>query len=128
MTICEVLDVLDGIFTPETKAFSEYVKNTSDDNGFLRTAFCKKQKILGDRCIPSDTTHIIVGSDCVIEEKGLCCRWTDVPFDHIQSIAKLQLYFVNTENIDKVLEINRSLGYPFCYLIDLSTGEVFEKF
>lgn len=48
-TLYGVLEALDGIFSPDSTKFSDYVKETSDDNGFLRTAFCKKKDLLKDK-------------------------------------------------------------------------------
>ena len=48
-TLYGVLEALDGIFSPDSTKFSDYVKETSDDNSFLRTAFCKKKELLKDR-------------------------------------------------------------------------------
>ena len=126
MTVFDVLGILDDVFTPGTTAFSDYVKATSDDNGFLRTAFCKKRRILDDRSIPPDTTHVVIGSDCVIEERNLRCQWTGDPFEHEWTMTKLQICFSNAEGIGGKIDWNRQMGYHFCCVADLSAREVFE--
>ena len=48
MTLHQALRVIDHTLTPGTTKFSDYVLETSDDNLFLRTCFCKKDWQLED--------------------------------------------------------------------------------
>ena len=63
MKLYDILSVLDTVFTPNTTEFSDYVKFTSDDNGFLRTCFCKKNYLLENRNISKNCTHAVVACE-----------------------------------------------------------------
>ena len=100
-TLYGVLGALDCIFSPDSTTFSDYVRGTSDDNGFLRTAFCKKKELLKDRAIPQDTTHIIIGSTRDIYEEDLICIWTDDPCDFEEPFIKLQICFATADAVEE---------------------------
>lgn len=121
-TLCGVLEALDNIFSPGNTKFSDYVKETSDDNGFLRTAFCKKKKLLSDRAIPKDTTHIVIGSTCDIYEEDLICSWTNDPYEFEEPLIKLQIYFA-TANVVEIERWTVSMGYPICYTVELTSDK-----
>ena len=122
-TVYGVLEALDQIFSPGSTTFSDYVKETSDDNGFLRTAFCKKWKLLENREIPEDTTFIIIGSNREIDEDYLICAWTDTPFEFEETLTKLQIYFATADNVDAKEKWTISMGYPICYIVKLTSDE-----
>lgn len=122
-TLYGVLEALDSIFSPDSTKFSDYVKETSDDNGFLRTAFCKKKKWLSDRAIPKDTTHIIIGSTCDVYEEDLICNWVDDPYDFEAPFIKLQICFATADTVAEKERWTVSMGYPICYIVELTSGE-----
>lgn len=122
-TLYGVLEALDSIFSPDSTKFSDYVKSTSDDNGFLRTAFCKKKKLLKDRPISKDTTHIVIGSTREIYEEDLICTWTDEPFECEEPLIKMQICFATADTVDEKEKWSVSMGYPICYTVELTSGE-----
>lgn len=124
-TIYGVLEALDSIFSPDSTKFSDYVKSTSDDNGFLRTAFCKKKEPLKDRPIPSETTHIVIGCNREIYEDDLICTWTDEPFECEEPLVKMQISFA-VDNADGKEKWTVSMGYPICYTVELTSGKEVE--
>lgn len=124
-TIYGVLEALDSIFSPNSTKFSDYVKFTSDDNGFLRTAFCKKKELLKDRPIPSNTTHIVIGCNRDIYEEDLICTWTDEPFECEEPLIKMQISFA-VGNADEKEKWTASMGYPICYTVELTSGKEVE--
>ena len=122
-TLYGVLEALDGIFSPDSTKFSDYVKETCDDNGFLRTAFCKKKKLLSDRAIPKDTTHIVIGSTRDIYEGDLICTWTDDPYEFEEPHIKLQICFATADTVTEKERWTVSMSYPICYTVELTSGE-----
>ena len=122
-TLYGVLEALNGIFSPDSTKFSDYVKETSDDNSFLRTAFCKKKELLKDRPIPKDTTHIIIGSTRDIYEEDLICTWTDDPDEFEEPFIKLQICFASADTVAEKERWTVSMGYPICYTVELTFGE-----
>ena len=60
MTLHQALRVIDHTLTPETTKFSDYVLETSDDNLFLRTCFCKKDWQLEDRELPVNNSSPLI--------------------------------------------------------------------
>ena len=126
-TLYEVLAALDAVFSPGSTRFSDYVKETSDDNLFLRTAFCKKAVFLKDRKIPENTTHILVACQDEINEDLLCCAWTDDPFEHLKTLTKLQLCFVHADAVAEEMDWNGRMGYPVCYIVDCLDFSVRKK-
>ena len=122
-TLYGVLEALDSIFSPDSTKFSDYVKETSDDNSFLRTAFCKKKELLKDRPIPKDTTHIIIGSTRDIYEEDLICTWTDDPDEFEEPFIKLQICFASADTVAEKERWTVSMGYPICYTVELTFGE-----
>ena len=122
-TVYGVLEALDSIFSPGSTKFSDYVKETSDDNGFLRTAFCKKKKLLFDRAIPKDTTHIVIGSTRDIYEEDLICSWTNDPYELEEPLIKLQICFATADAVAEKERWAVSVGYPICYIVELTSGE-----
>ena len=121
-TVYGVLEALDSIFSPDSTKFSDYVKETSDDNSFLRTAFCKKKELLKDRAIPLETTHIIIGSTRDIYEEDLICIWTDDPYDFEEPLIKLQICFATADAVAEKERWTVSMGYPICYIVELTAG------
>ena len=122
-TVYGVLSALDNIFSPNSTKFSDYVKSTSDDNGFLRTAFCKKKGLLKDRPILEGTTHIVIGSTRDIYEEDLICTWTDEPYEFEEPLIKLQICFSAAGNVAEKERWSVSMGYPICYTVELTSGE-----
>ena len=122
-TLYGVLETLDSIFSPDSTKFSAYVKETSDDNGFLRTVFCKKKELLKDRAIPKDTTYIIIGSTRDIYEEDLICTWTDEPIECEEPLIKLQICFATADTVAEKKRWTVSMGYPICYTVELTSGE-----
>ena len=122
-TLYGVLEALDSIFSPDSTKFSDYVKSTSDDNGFLRTAFCKKKKLLKDRPISKDTTHIVIGCNREIYEEDLICTWTDEPVECEEPLIKLQICFATADAVAEKERWTVSVGYPICYIVELTSGE-----
>lgn len=128
ITLYQVLEMLDKIFTPNTTEFSDYVKWTSDDNGFLRTCFCKKSKQLENRKIPKDCIYIIVSFDKPFNQNNLICSWTDEPFEFEETITKMQISFdVSKDSIESDIEWNFGMGYMHCYVIDLATETIISE-
>lgn len=123
-TLHKVLRMLDGVFTPDSTEFSDYVLSTSDDNGFLRTCFCKKKKKLKDRSIFKDCTHIVVGFACPFNRNDLICCWTDDPFEFEETVTKMQISFVTADTVESELDWNFRMGYRFCYVVDLETEKI----
>ena len=119
-TLYGVLEALDSIFSPGSATFSDYVKETSDDNGFLRTAFCKKKKLLSDRAIPKDTTHIVIGSTRDFYEEDLICSWTNDPYEFEEPLIKLQICFATADTVSEKERWTVSMGYPICYIVELT--------
>ena len=122
-TLYGVLEALDSIFSPDSTKFSDYVKETSDDNSFLRTAFCKKKELLKDSPVPKDTTHIIIGSTRDIYEEDLICIWADDPYDFEAPLIKLQICFATADTVAEKERWTVSMGYPICYIVELTSGE-----
>ena len=122
-TLYGVLEALDSIFSPGNTKFSDYAKETSDDNSFLRTAFCKKKELLKDRPIPSDTTHIVIGSTRDIYEEDLICTWTDNPYEFEEPLIKLQICFATTDTVAEKERWTVSMGYHICYIVELTSGK-----
>ena len=130
MKMYEMLSILDNVFTPDTTEFSDYVKWTSDDNGFLRTCFCKKSRVLRDRNIPKDCTHVIVGCDSEFNKADLICKWVDDPFEFMSTVLKMQICFTvkDKEAIEDEVDWNHGMGYKFCYLVDLRSKSIVDIF
>ena len=121
-TLYGVLEVLNGIFSPGSTKFFDYVKETSDDNGFLRTAFCKKKELLKDRPIPKDTTHIIIGSTRDVYDEDLICIWADDLYELEEPLIKLQICFATADTVAEKERWTVSMGYPICYIVELTAG------
>ena len=119
MKLYEVLSILDSLFTPNTTEFSDYAKWTSDDNGFLRTCFCRKRNILKNRNIGRDVTHIVVGCETRLDRNNLVCKWVNDPFEYEETMFKMQICFDSFEGLEDEVEWNGEMGYRYCYIIDL---------
>ena len=89
MTLHQALRVIDHTLTPETTKFSDYVLETSDDNLFLRTCFCKKDWQLEDRELDDDVTHAVVAFQNRFKEEKLTCKFTRKPFPFVKTLTKM---------------------------------------
>ncbi len=118
-TVYGVLEALDGLFSPGTTKFSDYVKLTSDDNGFLRTAWTRKQLPFKNKQLPREITHIVVGSKREIDEKLLRWEWTDEPFGHEQTLSKFQIIFTDARSAADEVELNHEFGYNVNYVVQI---------
>ena len=119
MKLYDILSVLDTVFTPNTSEFSDYVKFTSDDNGFLRTCFCKKNYLLENRNISKNCTHVVVACEFPFDRKNLVCKWVIYPFEFEKTMLKMQICFSSKESLEDDVEWNYEMGYKYCYVIDL---------
>ena len=109
-------------FTGTTK-FSNYVLETSDDNLFLRTCFCKKDWQLEDRELDDDVTHAVVAFQHRFKEERLTCKFTRKPFPFVKTLTKMQVCFVNEAEVEDKIAWNKSMGYPHCYVIKLTESK-----
>lgn len=118
-TIYSLLESLDEVFTPGSTKFSDYVKDTSDDNGFLRTAYCKLPERMRNRPVSNKVTYAVIGSEHYIREEDLRCEFTVDPFEYNETKTKLQVSFVNSLEIEDTIRWNKEVGYPICTVIPL---------
>ncbi len=129
MTLYGVLGILDELFTPNSTLFSDYVKCTSDYNGgFLRTCYCKKSKIQGDRRISDDLNCVVLGMSMPFDKDKLITYHAKTPFEFEATLTKMQVCFTVKEDVDDEVEWNQELGYSYCYIIDLNSKEIEERF
>ena len=122
MTLHQALRVIDHTLTPGTTKFSDYVLETSDDNLFLRTCFCKKDWQLEDRELDDDVTHAVVAFQNRFKEEKLTCKFTRRPFPFVKTLTKMQVCFVNEAKVEDKIAWNKSMGYPHCHVVKLIDG------
>ena len=119
-TVYDVLCALDRIFSPGTTRFSDYVKNTSDDHGFLRTAYARKSLPIENRSIPSWVTHIVVGSNKNAYDTPLNCELVGGLGRYERTLSKFQICFVDKQGVAGEVAWNQECGYPINYIIQIT--------
>lgn len=133
-TLYDVLTLLNGYFTPNSKVFFNYVLWTSTRHtNFLRTCYCKKAGKLRDDKPSAAITHIVVGfltSDksnplfvpC-LDRKGLkkdlqTCMKDLGSF----TSTKMQIIFARNNEVKQEVELNSNLGFTKNYVFELKSG------
>lgn len=123
-TLFDILNILNDYFTPNTKDFYDYVLWTSDDHtSFLRTCYKQKSKCLPNGKIAKSVTHVVVAFTHLFEAKGLIIKPWEIDQRVLRTNIKLQVCFTN-EDIEPEIELNRELGFGYCYVLNLLSGEV----
>ena len=115
MTVYDFIRKISDIITPETGAFYDYVLYTSDDNGALRTCYCRHSRPLKNFDISDPPEYVLVSAEAPIN--------TDELSNERGSYVKLQITYDYRYPIDEHMKIDANLLYRFHYVFDLEEKE-----